>query len=399
MKIQMKSNLLDEARGLSDTLVALRRDLHRHPELGFQETRTSSLVAAKLEEMGLPVRRGVGRTGVVAELENGKGPRVALRADMDALPIQEEGDHDYRSTVPGVMHACGHDAHTSSLLGAATLLLRARERGELPAGSIRFLFQPSEERSDDDGKSGAVRMIEDGAMKGVDAVVALHIGAHLSSGKIFLSDGPIMAGSEEIWVDVHGKSSHAARPEEGVDAVVLAAQGVIAAQQAVSRAISPMEAGVVHFGRIEGGTAPNVLAHHVKLHGTLRYFETSVRDRLARAVRSAFESLEHFGAKVELRIGPGYVPVVNDAAVTASLRRALVPLVGEKALVPMDPMMGAEDFAFLAREAPGAFYWLGAALPDAREHHHPRFDIDESMIPLGAASLVRSAVALLEERG
>src|SRR5688500_12569229 len=176
----MESKLLAEARGLEKELVALRRDLHRHPELSFQEKRTSSKMAERLEALGLTVRRGVGRTGVAAESENGKGRRVALRADMDALPIQEEGSHDYLSTVPGVMHACGHDAHMSSLIGAATLLVRARERGELPPGSVRLLFQPSEEASDSEGKSGAVRMVEDGVMKGADAVVGLRSDEHTS---------------------------------------------------------------------------------------------------------------------------------------------------------------------------------------------------------------------------
>jgi amidohydrolase len=389
---------LAEAHTLAGELVSTRRDLHRHPELGFNESRTSSLVAARLEALGLEVRRNVGITGVVAQLDNGPGLRVALRADMDALPIQEEGDHDYLSTVPGVMHACGHDAHMSSLLGAAKLLVHARERGQLQGGKVRFLFQPSEERSDAEGRSGAMRMIDDGAMEGVDAVVGLHVGAHLPSGKLFVSEGPIMAGSEEIFVEVRGKSAHAARPHEGVDALLLAAQAVTLVQQAVSRRISPMEAGVVHFGQIHGGTAQNVLADRVTLDGTLRYFDEGVRERLTDAVRATFEGLEAHGARVTLRVGPGYLPVVNDREVTRTVRAALVELAGPGAVVPMEPMMGAEDFAFLAREAPGVFFWIGAALPDPREHHHPRFDIDETVLPLAAASMATAATALLRAR-
>jgi amidohydrolase len=391
----MTGTLLEESRRLEAELVRLRRDLHRNPELGFQETRTASLVAERLEALGLNVRRGVGVTGVVTDIDNGPGRRVALRADMDALPIQEEGEHDYRSSVPGVMHACGHDFHTASLLGAARLLVSARERGDLPGGSVRLLFQPSEERSDAEGQSGAVRMIEDGAMEGVDAVVGLHVGAHLPSGRFFLSDGAVMAGSEEIAIEVHGRSAHAARPEEGVDALFLAAQGIVVAQQAVSRRISPMESGVVHFGRIEGGTAPNVLADRVRLEGTLRYFDPDVRRRLAEAVRGAFEGLERLGARSVVRIGPGYVPVVNDPGVSETVRGALAALAGEDAVLPMAPMMGAEDFAFLAREAPGAFFWLGAALAEPREHHHPRFDVDEGVLPLAAAAMTHAAMALL----
>jgi amidohydrolase len=394
----MKLKLLDHARDLSDDLVALRRDLHRHPELSFQETRTAGICAARMEELGLDVRTGVGVTGVVADLTNGEGPTVALRADMDALPIQEDSLHDYRSTVDGVMHACGHDVHTSGLVGAARLLVAARDRGELPRGRVRFLFQPSEEKSDAEGKSGAVRMIEDGAMEGVDAVVGLHVGAHLPAGKLFVSGGPVMAGSEEIEVVVRGVSAHAARPSEGVDALSLAAQGIVAAQQAVARRIDPMDSGVVTFGTIRGGRAPNVLADRVRIEGTLRYFRREVRESLSEAVRASFEMLQQHGAEVELRIGPGYVPVVNDAGIAETLEHTFTELVGEDGVLPMEPIMGAEDFAFLAEEAPGCFYWLGAALPEPREHHHPRFDIDEAVLPLGAASLAAATVALLEER-
>ena len=391
--------LLDEARSLEAWLVAVRRDIHRHPELGFAETRTAALVARELEELGgLEVRRHVGVTGVVADLVTGDGPTVALRADMDALPIQEEGDHDYRSVVPGVMHACGHDAHTAGLLGAARLLTGLEASGELPPGTVRFIFQPSEERADDEGMSGALRMIESGAMADVDAVVGLHVGGHLPAGRLFLSPGTVLAGAEELTVDVFGKSSHAARPHEGVDALALTCLGVVAVQQAVSRRISPMEHGVVTFGRIEGGGARNVVADHVRLEGTLRYFTESVREQLVQALIGTFEGLEHHGTRVDVQVGPGYPPLVNDVGVTSTLEAALGELTGDHGVLPQERVMGAEDFAFLAREAPACFIWLGAALPEPREHHHPRFDIDDSVLPLGAAALARSAVALLDDR-
>ena len=393
----MPHPIMDEARKLERELVTIRRDLHQHPELGFREQRTAAVVAARLEALGLPVQREVGVTGVVAELDNGTGPTIALRADMDALPIQEEADHEYRSKVPGVMHACGHDAHMASLLGAAKLLVTAKARGELPRGTVRFLFQPSEEKSDAEGQSGAVRMVEAGAMDNVDAIVGLHVGAHLPRGKLFVSEGPVMAGAEEIFIEVRGKSAHAARPQEGVDALLLTAQAVTAVQLAVSRRLSPMEPGVLHFGRIHGGSAQNVLADRVVLEGTLRFFEPSVRDRIADTVRGVFEGLERLGAHVTVRIGPGYAPVVNDARVTATVRKALVDMAGREGVVPLEPMMLAEDFGFLAQQAPGLFFWVGAALPQAREHHDPRFDIDESVLPLAAAAMARSAAALLQE--
>ena len=222
-------DLHERAKEFAQDLSDLRRDFHRHPELAFQEHRTAEVVAGTLRKLGCRVRTGVGITGVVGELENGPGPTIALRADMDALPIQEDADHDYRSTVPGVMHACGHDVHMAGLLGAARLLAQDREMGDLAPGTIRLLFQPSEECTDEEGKSGAMRMLDDGAMEGVSAVAGLHVGAHLPSGKIFVKDGPIMAGSDDFHIVVRGRSAHAALPHEGVDALVLAAQGVVAA--------------------------------------------------------------------------------------------------------------------------------------------------------------------------
>jgi amidohydrolase len=390
-------NFLSRARELSEELIRLRRDFHRHPELGFQETRTAKAVSERLASLGWQVSTGVGITGVVGELTNGSGPIVALRADMDALPIQEDADHDYRSTVPSVMHACGHDAHMAGLLGAAHLLSLAREEGRLPTGGVRLLFQPSEERTDEEGKSGATRMVEDGAMDGVSAIAGIHVGAHLPAGKIFLKAGPIMAGSDELHIVIRGRSAHAALPHEGVDALVLAAQGVLGVQQVVARRLSPMESGVVTFGQIRGGVAANVVADEVRLEGTLRYFGEEVRARIHQGITGVFSGLEAQGGRVEIEIRPGYPPVVNDERVTRLAREVAESTVGEEHVWEAEPMMGAEDFAILAREAPGVFLWLGAALPDAREHHHPRFDIDEAVLPTASALLAGIASRLLTE--
>lgn len=394
------TKLLDRARTLAPRLVEIRRDLHRHPELSFQEVRTSGIAAKEVEALGYSVRTGIARTGVVAELENGAGPTVALRADMDALPIQEESEHDYTSTVPGIMHACGHDFHTSGLVGAAQLLAEMKAEGTLPPGRIRLLFQPSEESSDSEGKSGAMRMIEEGAMKGVDAVVGLHVGAHLPAGRLLFNEGPIFGGSDEVHVTIRGRSAHAARPHEGVDALALAALGIVAAQQVVSRSLAPWEKGVLSFGKIEGGRAGNVICDRVTLAGTLRYFEPQIRSKIQDGVRSAFAIADSMGGGSEVSFNSGYPPVVNDPRTTRWVREAILPLIGgEEGILAIEPSLEAEDFAFLAREAPGTFFWLGAALPDPREHHHPRFDIDESILPLGSAILARAASHLLEKLG
>lgn len=395
---QLDDPLLKGAHARHAELVELRRDLHRHPELGFAEVRTSAVVVDQLTQLGLTPRTGVARTGVVAEITNGDGPIVALRADMDALPVEQDADHDYRSTVPGVMHACGHDAHVTALLGATRLLLEARDAGRLPQGTLRLLFQPCEETVDAEGRSGGWRMVDEGALEGVDAVAALHVGGHLPSGQIFIGPGSVMGGSQEIIVDVLGNAAHAAFPHEGIDALVLAAQAVGAVQTAVSRRIPPTEAGVITFGSILGGTAPNVICDRVRLHGTMRWFEPAVRERLETTLRGVFEGLEAQGGRADITLRPGYPPVVNDARATAAVRQALSQLFGSQAVVDQPPVLAAEDFSYLAGNAPGVFFWLGAAPADEpRMHHHPRFDIDESVLPTAAAALARAGVALLEE--
>ncbi|MEJ2678527.1 MAG: M20 family metallopeptidase [Gemmatimonadota bacterium] len=387
--------LLNRTRAFEAELIELRRDLHRHPELSFQEHRSAEIVAERVQALGYEVRRGVGVTGVVAELRSGDGPLVALRADMDALPIQEENAVPYRSTVDGVMHACGHDVHMSMLVGAAHLLADEHRRGTLPPGGIRLLFQPSEERSDDENKSGAIRMLEDGALDGVDAVFGLHVGAHLPAGKLFVREGAMMAGSDTFRLTVRGRSAHAGRPEEGVDAIVVAAQMVLAAQTGVSRRISPHDEGVLHFGTVRGGSAGNVLADEVVLTGTVRYFDEKVRRVLQETLRRNAEMAATLGGSAELDYRSGYPPLVNPPDMVRLAREAAREALGDDAVWEAAPFMGAEDFAFMLQRAPGAFLWLGGALDRPREHHHPEFDVDEHSIAQGAAVLAACAMRTL----
>lgn len=388
------STLLDRAAPLADGLVSLRRDLHRRPELAFEEIETAARVVRELEVLGLEPRAGVGRTGVTVDIGEGD-PVVALRADMDALPIREANDHDFTSEVDGVMHACGHDAHMAALIGAAQLLVGARAAGELPAGTVRLIFQPAEETAGADGVSGAPRMIEDGALDGVRAIVGLHVGGHLPSGVFRIGGGPVFAGSREMEVVVRGRAAHAAFAHEGIDALALAAEAVAACQSLVSRRLAPTETGVVHFGSIAGGSAPNIVADEVRLRGTIRWFDADVGRRLREGVEAIFGGLEARGATVEMDFTPPYVPVVNDAALADALAAGFREAFGEEVVEPQPALLTAEDFGAYQLEVPGVFFWLGAACARPRQHHHPEFDIDEAVLPLGAAALAEAATLML----
>jgi amidohydrolase len=406
---------LRHARSIQADLVAMRRDIHRHPELAFHEERTARVAADAVEAAGLQVRRGVGSggpdgagggagrgevrpaTAVVAELRNGDGPVVVLRADMDALPIREANEVEYRSTVDGAMHACGHDAHTAMLVGAGRLLADAAEAGDLQPGTVRLLFQPAEEKADAENRSGAAHLVAAGAMDGASAAFALHVGPHLPAGKVFTREGGIMAGSDTFTAHILGESSHGARPDEGVDAVVLAAHVVLAAQNGVARRISPMQRGVLTIGTIRGGAAENVIADRVSMDGTLRYFDPQVRNRLRGALKAALAVAEAMGGRVELELRDGYPPTLNDPATTRLAVDAAGDLLGADGVWEAEPMMGTEDFAILLREAPGTLLWLGAAPADRpRELHRPDMDIDEAVLPIGSALLAACAARALE---
>jgi amidohydrolase len=382
--------MLERAHELEEQLVAWRRDIHQHPELGFREVRTAAHVAAELDAMDYRVTTGVGRTGVVAERGEGQ-PIVAIRADMDALPIQEANDVAYASQTPGVMHACGHDCHVAMALGVAKLLSR-----ESFPGTIRFLFQPAEEMEDDEGKSGAPRMIEDDAMEDVDAVIALHVDSSRSVGDVVLGAGTASAGVDTFYASVIGEGGHGAYPHEVIDPIHIAGHVVLALHGIVSRKIHPRDPAVISIGSIHGGKASNVIPQRVDLSGTIRYMEKEIQDRLHREIERAFQTAETMGGGYTLEITKGYPPMVNDPNVVDILEEAATDLLGAEHVQTGRQEMGAEDFGFLSSLAPGAMFRLGCRIEgDERNPHSPTFDVDKRCLPIGSAVLAEAALRLL----
>ncbi|KAB2902951.1 MAG: amidohydrolase [Anaerolineae bacterium] len=385
---------MDKARSIEDLIIAWRRDIHMHPELGFEEVRTSRLVADTLRDMGIEVEVGVGKTGVVARLGEGK-PAIGIRADMDALPIQEENNVPYASQTPGVMHACGHDAHTAMLLGVAKML---NEMPDRPTGEIRLLFQPCEEKQDSEGKSGASRMIDDGALQGLDAVIALHVASEDPAGKIEIGSGYLMAAADRFIATITGVGCHGASPHTGVDPIFLQAQVVNAIQGIVSRRVKPIEPAVITIGSIHGGNAHNVIPAEVKLEGTIRSYSEETRQLLHDELDKAFSIVRAMGGDYTLTIKQGYPSLNNHQKVAELIRQVAVESLGEAALKPAEPTMGAEDFAYMIQKAPGAMFFLGARIGDEhRPHHSPVFNIDESVLHIGAAMLAETACRLLQD--
>ena len=388
--------VVNRIAALHDEMIAWRHDLHAHPEIAFEEHRTSDLVASRLAEFGLEVHRGLAGTGVVGSLRSGSAERaIALRADMDALDIAERNDFAHRSVNEGKMHACGHDGHTAMLLGAAKYLAETRNFD----GTVHFIFQPAEEN-----EGGARVMIEDGLFERfpVEAVYGLHNWPGLAQGRIALAPGPMMAAFDIFEMTIQGRGSHAAMPHQGVDAVVVAAQVVTALQTIASRNTDPQDAVVVSVTQIHGGDTWNVIPGEVTLRGTARSFRSEVQDSIEPAMRRVAGGVcTAFGAAFELSYERRYPPTVNSADETELAAAAAAEVVGEANLVrdPV-PCMGSEDFSFMLEANPGCYIWLGGGRDEQeRTLHNPHYDFNDEILPLGASYWARLAERLLAKAG
>ena len=393
MNPETASGILAAAQDLLPWMIEIRRDLHQHPELGLEEHRTNNKVRSLLDEMGIEYVDGLGGTGVLGLIRgDGEGRVVALRADLDALPIEDDKNVAYASKIPGKMHACGHDVHTTVLLGAARLLVK--EKASLP-GTVKLLFQPAEETV-----GGARLLIEDGALDNprVDAIFGLHVDPTLEVGTVGLHFGQRNASSDNLEIIVHGKAAHGAYPYEGVDAIVAAAQVISSLQTIVSRSVDAREAAVVSLGTIHGGTQANIVADRVELVGTVRCVSQATRQLVLQRIKETAEAVAlGFGARAEVRIEPSYDPVVNDESMVEIVRQSVESLLGgDRVVIFSKPNMGAEDFGYYLSEIPGAFYSLGVRNEaDGIVHpvHHGLFDVDESSMAIGAALQVLNALA------
>lgn len=389
------TNVLERANELKDQIVAWRRDIHVHPELGFQEFRTAKLVAETLTSMGIEAETGVGKTGVVARIGEGR-PAIGIRADMDALPILEENEVPYASQTPNVMHACGHDAHTAILLGVAKML---NEMPDRPPGEIRLLFQPSEEAQDAEGKSGAIRMIEDGALENLDAVIALHVSSGTPSGKVEIRSGYAMANVDSFYASILGTGGHGASPHQGTDPIFMFAQLVNVIHGIRARRINPIRPAVISIGAVHAGDATNVIPAEVKFNGTIRSYDDETRQQLRDELEKAFGIVRAMGGDYTLRFEDGYDATYNDPDVCKLMEDVATEMIGADKLYPPEASMGAEDFGYMTRKAPGAMFMLGAQYDDKnRPHHTPVFDIDENSFPIGAAMLAETTVRLLKQK-
>jgi amidohydrolase len=393
-------SLLEKIKSLSQAyskdVVDFRRHLHANPELSYQEFNTVKFVAEKLQSFGIETKE-VATTGLIAEVK-GKNPAkktVALRADMDALPITEANDVPYKSKTDGVMHACGHDVHTSSLLGTAKILNELKDQFE---GTVRFLFQPGEEKN----PGGATYMIRDGALKNPtpESIIGQHVFPYLPVGKIGFREGMYMASADEIYLKIIGKGGHGAAPEMTIDPIVIASHIIIALQQVISRNASPKQPTVLTFGKIVGGTATNIIPDEVKIDGTFRAMNEVWRAEGLKKIKKMAESIaEGMGGKCEVTISHGYPYLENNPTLTRRIKKAAEEYVGKENVVDIDITLGAEDFAYYSQLVPASFYRLGTrneAKGITSYVHTPTFNIDEDALKIGPGLMAWMAVTELQ---
>ncbi|HLX56509.1 MAG TPA: amidohydrolase [Ktedonobacteraceae bacterium] len=379
-------------------LIATRRDLHEHPELAFEEVRTSGIVAQRLQKLGVEVQTGVAKTGVVGFLRGGASKpgakTIAIRADMDALPIYELNEIDYRSRADGKMHACGHDGHTSILLAVADILTKRKD--EL-SGNVKFVFQPAEETV-----AGAAPMVKEGVMKDVDGVIGLHLISDYTLGRVGVRSGPVFASADKLIFTVRGKGGHAAMPETTVDPIVIAAFIVTALQTLISRETSPFSPAVITIGKIQAGTAFNIIPETAEMHGTMRSFTKEHRTKLLRRIPEVASGMASaLGGSCDVQIIDGCPPCVNDSSMTEVVRNAAIAAVGEKGLDESEEVLSttSDDMACFLDAVPGCYFIVGANNPEKGADyplHHPRFNIDEDALPVAVEVLSRAALDFLK---
>ncbi|NET45277.1 M20 family metallopeptidase [Okeania sp. SIO2B3] len=393
-----QSQLRPEIRKLQPLLVEWRRHLHKRPELGFKEYLTGEFICQKLQEWGIEHQKGVAKTGILATIDSGKpGPVLAIRADLDALPIQELNDVPYRSIHNGVMHACGHDGHTAIALGTVHYLATHRQDFN---GIVKIIFQPAEE-----GPGGAKPMIEAGVLKNpdVDAIIGLHLWNNLPLGTVGVRSGALMAATERFNCTILGKGGHGAMPHQTVDSVVVAAQIINALQTIVARNINPIDSAVVTVGELKAGRAFNVIADTARMGGTVRYFNLAYQDYFAKRIEQVIAGVcESHGASYEFNYIPLYPPLINDQKM-ADLVKSVAELLVETpaGVVPECQTLGGEDMSFFLQEVPGCYFFLGSANAEknlAYPHHHPRFDFDETALGMGVEMFVRCVEKFCSKR-
>ena len=372
-------NIRSEIKDIEKNIIDWRRDFHQYPELGFDEHRTSKIIGEALKEMGLAPQMNVGKTGVTADLTFGEGPTIALRADMDALPMQETSGLDFSSKHDGVMHACGHDGHMAMLLGAAKVLT---QNGDSFNGTVRFIFQPAEE-----GAGGARYMIEDGCLDGVDEIYGIHVWNYQPVGEVGITDGPVLAAADMFEIKIKGIGGHGAAPQGTIDAVVVASHLVQALQTIVSRNTNPLESTVVTIGTINGGHNFNIIADEVTLSGTARAYTEENRNLIKTRMAEIIDGVaKTFGAEISFDYEDGYPPTINHTDPTNKVLKAAERVVGEKAGMPY-LSMGGEDFSYYLQKIPGCFFFVGSAPNDQKlfetPHHCSHFTMDERALLVG----------------
>ena len=380
----MKIKIREEIKNIKNEIYTIRRHFHRYPELSFKEFNTAETISQHLNNLGISHKKGVGKTGIVGEIKFGPGPTIALRADMDALPIQEENNLDYKSLNDGVMHACGHDGHMAILLGAANALSK---NSKLKKGTVRFIFQPAEE-----GLGGAKYMIEDGCLDKVDEIYGLHLWNYQLYGEVGIKDGPVMASADLFDIEVSGKGGHGATPQGTVDAIVVASNLVTMLQTIVSRNTNPLESTVLSIGKIKGGHNFNIISDKVHMSGTTRAYTEENRTMIKQRMKEVIEGVsKSFGADIKLNYKDGYPPTVNHSSQVEKVLEAASSVVASGAKNPY-LSMGGEDFSYYLQNKPGCFFFVGSA-PNENEilstpHHCSHFNIDERALLIGASVYV-----------